>query len=188
MKGRKENVDLLGTPSRRKRPKYEAALERQEIREVPSRAARVRWLSGIMPGNTLYAMPLQTMAVFREAKDCFIYGQYVAAQVLAAGFIEHWLGSLLFANGQGKAASAGLGAIVAASREHRILPGVVCDKIDALRLNRNPFVHLKDFEHPHSLTQRALAARSHFEDVLEADAREAMVVMYSVARYASAQV
>jgi hypothetical protein len=163
-------------------------MERYELARVPERAARLRWLSGVIPSNTVYAMSLESMAVFQEAKDCFIYGQFVAAQVLAASFIEHWLGALLGADGQHKVAAQGLDAIVTACRAQRIIPVVLCDKIDTLRLNRNPFVHLKPFNHAHSLGQRMRVSRSHPDTILEADAREAMVAMYSVARYAKAQV
>jgi len=69
--------DLLGKPIRRKRPKYEAALEKHEIRNIPERAGRIRWLSSVMPQNTGYMMPLESSRVFQEAKDCFVYGQFV---------------------------------------------------------------------------------------------------------------
>jgi hypothetical protein len=41
--------DLFGKPVRQRRPRYEAALERGEKKTLPERAARVRWLSGVIP-------------------------------------------------------------------------------------------------------------------------------------------
>ena len=180
--------DLLGKTIRRKRPKYEAALERHEIRNVPDRAERIRWLSSVMPQNAGYMMPLESSRVFQEAKDCFVYGQLVATMVLAASFIEHWLTGLLNAQGQQKVSSKGLAAIIEHCRDQHLLPAVICDKVDSLRQKRNPFVHLKGFDHPHGLGQRMLQLRSHPDAILEADAKDALVAMYSVAVHAKAQV
>jgi hypothetical protein len=179
--------DLLGRTIRRKRPKYEAALERHEISSVPERAERIRWLSSVMPQNRAYMMPLESFRVFQEAKDCFVYGHFVATMVLAASFVEHWLAGLISAQGQKKIAGKGLAAIIDHCRDNQLLPSVVCDKVDSLRQKRNPFVHLKAFDHPHGLGQRMLSLRAHPDVVLEADAKDALVAMYSVAVYAKRQ-
>jgi hypothetical protein len=188
MPSRNVQKDLLGKPIKQRRPKYEAALERHEMQNVPERAERMRWLSTVTPRSSGYIMPLESMRVFQEAKDCFVYGQFVATLVLAASFMEHWLGGILSAAGQSKVAGQGLKAIVAHCRECKIIPTVLCDKIDALRLSRNPFVHLKPFNHPHSLGQRMLARRMHPDSILEADAKDALAAMYSVAVHAKVQV
>jgi hypothetical protein len=186
MPSRDDQKDLLGKPIKLRRPKYELALERHELQNVPERAKRIRWLSTIIPKGGGYLMPLESMRVFQEAKDCFVYGQFVATLVLAASFVEHWLGGVLRASAQPKVAGQGLKAIVAHCREADVIPASLCDKVDALRLSRNPFVHLKPFDHPHSLGQRMLARRMHPDSILEADARDALVAMYSVAVYAKA--
>lgn len=180
--------DLFGKPIRRRRPKYEAALEKHELKNVPERAERIRWLSTVIPQNSGYMMPLESMKVFQEAKDCFVYGQYVATVVLSASFVEHWLGSILIARGAQKVSAQGLAAIIGHCRENDLLPAVLCDKVDALRKIRNPFVHLKSFDHPHGLGQRMLKQRTHPDTILEADSKEALVAMYSVAIYAKAQI
>ncbi|ADV27756.1 hypothetical protein Psesu_1915 [Pseudoxanthomonas suwonensis 11-1] len=102
--------------------------------------------------------------------------------------MEHWLGGILNASGQQKVAGQGLKAIVAHCREFNVIPIALCDKIDSLRLSRNPFVHLKPFDHPHNLGQRMLTRRAHPDSILESDARDALSAMYSVAVYAKAQV
>jgi len=180
-------TDLLGKPLRQRRPKYEAALERHELRQVPDRAERVRWLSQVIPRSGGYLMPLESMRVFQEAKDCFVYGQYVATVVLASAFAEHWLGGLLQASGHEKVATQGLAAIVAHYRERGALPPILCEQLDTLRRIRNPFVHLKDFDHPHNLGQRMLKRQTHPDSILEADAKLALTTMYSVAVHARAQ-
>ena len=180
--------DLLGKPIHERRPKYEAALERHELRSVPERAERLRWLSSVIPQNVGYMMPLESARVFQEARECFVYGQFVGSMVLAASFVEHWLSALLQNRGEQKTAANGLAAIIDYCREHELLPPVICDKVDSLRKKRNPFVHLKSFDHPHGLGQRMLQERTHPLTILETDAKDALVAMYSVAMHARAQV
>ena len=81
--------DLFGKPVRKRRPRYEAALEKHDRKTLRDRAARVRWLSGTIPRNLMIGASLETVLVFEEAKDSFVYGNFVAAVVLAAAFVEH---------------------------------------------------------------------------------------------------
>jgi hypothetical protein len=175
--------DLLGKPIRKRRPRYEVMLERHELRNVPVRAERIRWLSTVIPRNSVYMMPLESIKVFQEAKDCFVYGQFVGTVVLSAAFVEHWLGGILTGYGAPRIAAQGLAEITQYCRENDALPSILCDKVDVLRKIRNPFVHLKPFDHPHGLGQRMRRQRTHPDAILEADAKEAIITMYSVATY-----
>jgi hypothetical protein len=127
------------------------------------------------------------MLVFEEAKSCYIYGQAVATILLAAAFAEHWLGALLARRGYTKQAKAGLRSIVKHCREQRLAPEVILNKVDRLRQIRNPFVHLKGFDHEHGIAQRTLKARTNPFELVDADAREAIVAMYAVAHHSQAQ-
>ncbi len=177
--------DLFGKPVRQKRPRYEASLERGERKTLPARATRVRWLSGIIPKNLMTLMPLETNLVFKEAKASFVYGNYVAAVVLAASFIEHWFIASLSERGYQKEASRGLAAAIKCARANGLVNPLILDKADRLRLIRNPFVHLKEFEHQHAIGQR-MAKTGTFDilALLESDAKEALIAMYGVAVYA----
>lgn len=176
--------DLFGKPIRERRPKYEAAVERADRRTVPLRAARIRWLSQVIPKNTGFLMPMETFYVFEEAKASYVYGNFVAAIVLAASFVEHWFSAGLGMRGYEKEASRGLAASIKVAREKNLVNLSLLSKVDRLRLIRNPFVHLKPFEHEHSIGHRSLKQRIHPEMKLEADAQEALITMYGVAVYA----
>jgi hypothetical protein len=129
-------------------------------------------------------MPLETFYVFEEAKSSFVYGCFVASTVLSASFVEHWLGAHLYQRGYSKEAERGLAAMIDCCRKNDLLNHTLLKRIDRLRLIRNPFVHLKSFEHPHGVGQRMLRGRSHPEAVLEADAKESLTTMYTVAVHA----
>ena len=186
MSRQSKNTDLFGSPVRVKRPRYEATIERHDKAELPDRARRVRWLNSVMPKHRGYMMPLESHLVFSEAKNSFIYGQYVASIVLAASFIEHWLGVLVAQAGFEKEQRKGLAAIIKCARENGILHSALCNKAEYVRKIRNPFVHLKSFDHPDTIAQRAFVENSGPFELLEPDAKNALVAMYSVAAYAKA--
>lgn len=180
--------DLFGKPVKHRRQRYEAALERGDKKTLPMRAARVRWLSEIIPRNRAFGMPLETSLVFEEAKASFVYENYVAVIVLAASFIEHWFIASLSNRGYEKEASQGLAAAIKCARVHGLVDQVILDKADRLRLIRNPFVHLKEFDHQHSIGQRMAKTRTFdIRAILESDAKEALIAMYGVAVYAFAR-
>src|SRR5579863_8809048 len=55
--------DLFGNPVRQWRPRYDTALERGEKKTLPERAAQVRWLSGVIPRDRMFMMPVETSLV-----------------------------------------------------------------------------------------------------------------------------
>jgi hypothetical protein len=178
-------TDLFGRVIKQRRPRYEASLERREMRALPERAARIRWLATVIPKNKIFAMPLETGLVFEEAKSSFVYGNFVAVTVLAAAFIEHWFIASLGNRGFEKEASRGLAAAIRCARTHRLVDSLILDKADRVRLIRNPFVHLRPFEDQQTVGQRMYQKREYdVAALLEDDAREALVAMYGVATYA----
>lgn len=177
--------DLFGKPIRRRRPRFEWSLQRVESATLPARAERVRWLERVAPRNNGYAMPLETHVVFQEAKSAFVYGCFVSSTVLAAAFVEHWLGVRLSDKGYSKDVARGISSMVTCCRKHSLLNPELIKRIDRLRQIRNPFVHLKSFDHPHNLSQRTFAVQSHPAEVLERDAKESLITMYTLAVYAT---
>jgi len=167
---------------------YEASIERHDKSEAPERATRIRWLNSVMPRESSFAMQVESYMVFSDAKDAFIYGQYVATILLASSFVEHWLGAIVAANGSVKVQRNGLAAIISYCREQCLLPAALCSRADSLRKIRNPFVHLKSFDHPDTVTQRSIEQQRNPFELLEPDARDSLITMYSVAMYAKGQI
>ncbi|MEW5980162.1 MAG: hypothetical protein AB1898_30575 [Acidobacteriota bacterium] len=178
--------DLFGKPVRKRRPRYEWSLSRADKATLPNRAERVRWLEGVIPKNLGLLIPLETHFVFEEAKSSFVYGCFAATILLSAAFVEHWLAAHLSKRRFGKKAERGLAAMVDCCREHDLIDPILLDRIDRLRLIRNPIVHLRSFEHSLSMGQRSFEARSYPEEILQSDAKESLITMYTVARHAFA--
>lgn len=98
-----------------------------------------------------------------------------------------WLGLYLFRDDgtYTKEASQGLAAAINCARRNNLVDPIILDKADRLRLIRNPFVHLKEFDNKHGLGQRMAASRNFdFRALLEKDAQEALIAMYGVAAHA----
>ena len=128
--------------------------------------------------------PYETMLVFKEAKDCYIAGHLIAALVLAAAFIEHWMSGFIAARGFEAESKKGLAACTECARKNSFLPEAVLKKLDRLRVVRNPFVHLKPFDHEHIISRRMLASRTAPEELMDQDARGAISLMYTIGLYA----
>jgi hypothetical protein len=60
------------------------------------------------------------------------------------------------------------------ARKHEVWPEFVLNRIDHLQSIRNPFVHLKHYDHEHSLTRRSWGAGRDPDEVLEEDAKQAL--------------
>src|ERR1035437_990358 len=172
---------MFGKPIRQRRPRYEPALERADRRTLADRAERVRWLEKVIPRNRIFGMPFETACVFEEAKASFVYGSFVAAVILAASFVEHWFVASLGARGYEQEASQGLAASIKFARANALVDPLGLNKADQLRLIRNPFVHLKPFDHPHTIVQRSARQNTHPAALLESDSKDALIAMYGVA-------
>jgi len=52
--------------------------------------------------------------------------------------------------------------------------------VDNLRLKRNPFVHSKDLDYPHSLSRRSINNKTMPFEQLDKDAKEAMQILFYI--------
>jgi hypothetical protein len=184
MGGRNSDKDLFGKRIRHNRPRYEAALERNDKASVPIRAVRARWLRKRIPKKIAFWMPMETGFVFGEAAACFVDGHFVATIMLAASFVDHWLTSGLAHRGYGNEAKRGLEATIKVAKKKKLVDPFLLDAVNKLRLIRNPFAHLKLTDSDYKIGSRAVQMREPPEVLLEKDAKEAIIAMYGVAMYA----
>jgi hypothetical protein len=126
------------------------------------------------------AMPSETLFVFQEARATFVDGHFVATVVLAAAFAEHWMAGQLEPRGFIKEAAGGLASCIRCARQNHVWPDFLLDRLDYLRKIRNPFVHLKEFSHEHSLSQRSWKRKLAVSEMAEADARHALETVFAL--------
>ncbi|WP_395503632.1 hypothetical protein [Ectopseudomonas mendocina] len=147
---------------------------------IDARARNLAFICEVAP-DAGFMMPSETFHVFTEARDSFVNGLYVATLLLSQAFIEHRLQSFMHEIGESQIADKGLNAIVKRLLEIRPTHKFILSKIDKLRAFRNPFTHLKSFDHPHTITQVSLAQKTHPNEVLYQRAKDSIAIMYTVA-------
>lgn len=158
-----------------------STLEESDFIRREKRAKRIIWLSqhNLRPG--VVVGPVDTMGMLSEAHDCFAEGLFIAALLLAVSFIEHTLFDELYERGMVKYGDS-LTSTIKSARSNNVFPSAMLDRTDHLREIRNPFAHRKGPEHAQALGSRYIAQMAHPTTVLEADAKEALVLMYEYFR------
>ena len=165
------NKDLFGNRQRERRPRYEASLAVSDRQTLPEQAARVRWLSSVIPKALTLGVSIETAIVLEETKRSFVDGNFVSVVVLSAAFMEHWFVGKLTARGYHKEAEQGLGASIKCARANKLVDPLILEKADRVRLIRNPFVHLKDYDHEFTVAQRMMDEAISARDCLDAGER-----------------
>jgi hypothetical protein len=173
--------DLLGRSLKKRKPRLASALEKHDHNSFDDRLDRLHWLQKVFPAGYGFVMSPETLYVFDEAKITFVTGAFVATILLSASFIEHWFGNILRGRGFADEANSGLGSIIECMRRERLMHEFLLRKADRLRKIRNPFVHLKSFDHRERVTHRAMRQGKHPIAILEDDAKEALSLMYGIA-------
>jgi len=173
--------DLFGKPIKKRKTRLERSLEKSDRETIISRLDRLKWLESIFPKGYSYVMPPESFYVFEEARLTFINGEFVATLLLANAFLEQWLGNVLASKGYMKETNRGLSTILQCMAKTGLLHPFFANKVDRLRKIRNPFVHLKSFNHEHRLTQRIIREKRYPNSILEEDAKEAISLMLHVA-------
>lgn len=157
------------------------ALAMSDQNQRAKRADRIIWLSEVQFQPPLMMGPIDTLTVLEEARVCFVNGQFVGAQLLAAAFIEQALVDALVEKGLAKPGIKFQDAVRLAG-EASLFESALVSRVEIVRKLRNPFTHRKADGHPDTFGARFRSKKQHPDLVLEADARLAMEAMYGVLR------
>lgn len=172
--------DLFGRKIIRPKSQIQLNVERLDEQSRPDRVRRWKWINEVFPKDYGLLITIEAHHTFDEAKTTYVNGEFVATILLANAFLEHWLGSFLARRGYHSESRGGLKSIIDCMRTNNLLHEHLIAQIDRLRETRNPFVHAKSMEHEHRLTQRMIRERRDHLDILEADAKIAVSLMYEI--------
>jgi len=161
------------------RQKIIQALAQGDESTRDERADRLEWISRVDSRPSAFWGPLDTSQVLREAHSCFIDGHNVACILLATSFLEHTLSDELAERGLIKGKPT-LGNLLELARANLDFPTDLLERADRLRNLRNPFVHRRPPEDETTFGSRFKAARTHPDNILEADGKLAISVMYEL--------
>jgi len=171
--------DLLGDDVQ-ENDEVEAYLAEMDADTLSARASNLSYVMSIAP-DAGFAMPHESFLVFTEARDAFVSGLYVATLMLAQAFIEHRLQILMEELGEHSVAKKGISAILKRLLVLRPQHAFILNRVDQMRAFRNPFTHLKPFDHPYTIGQISLAKRVDPREILFRNARDSLSIMYTVA-------
>ena len=133
-----------------------------------------------MVGNT------EANLLYEEAGLAFINGTFIATILLCQAFIEHWLTEYISRKRNLAEIPKSLEGMLKLCRKEGLMHIYLVEKINNVRLVRNPFTHPKPYEYPHSISQRLLEMKTnpktkmHAEDLLEQDAKNAIDIMHTI--------
>ena len=178
-----ETRDLFGKkpkPKKKRPTKLESRLLKLDKNSFSGRLDRLKFIYKVYPKGLLLSGDMEFVFTFTEVKDCFISGHFIATIVLAQAFIEKIFRQLFIDNGQQKEANEGLASMIKFARKNKLINTLIIDKVDELRLKRNPFTHTKDYNYSHTLQRRTLKNETQPNKQLENDAKDAIQILFLV--------
>jgi hypothetical protein len=143
------------------------------------RIERAAWLSEhnklppAIPGR------VETLYLLEEARQVFVDGYFAAALLLCLSVINHCLVEELQLRGAIKR-DPGFEPMLKTSKDLGILQNDWYDTLSLLFARRHPFVHFKNPEHEHSLGARVVSEGVPPKQLMEEDAKSAMICMHQV--------
>jgi len=172
--GNKIQVKKKGTT---KLEKYLTDYDKQTFTE---RLARLSFINKMYPQGLILAGDMEFVFTFGEIKECYINGHFIATIVLTQSFIEKVFIEFFNSKNLSKETNNGLDRMIKYARKKSLINSVILNMVDNLRLKRNPFVHSKDFDYPHSLSQRTINNKTLPYEQLDKDAKEAMQILFYI--------
>jgi len=175
--------DLFGKTileKKRGTSRLEKYLTEYDVTTFPERVNRLTLINKMYPKSLILAGDMEFVFTFGEIKECYINGHFIATIILTQSFIEKLFIEFFSSRSLSKETNNGLDRMIKYARKNNLIHSTILDMVDNLRLKRNPFVHSKDFEYPHSLSRRTINNKTLPYEQLENDAKEAMQILFYI--------
>jgi len=168
--------DLFGDLISEEQDPQEAYLRTKDESSLHGRVKRLKHLHKLNPEGMSVGADYETATGYIEMQWCFIEGFYLSTILLAQTLIEKILHDKFNKMELGKVGNKGLNAMLKHIKKENLLDGFWVNKIDHIRLIRNPITHLKEWGHEHRIDQRSIHSDIPTQDYLECDAKDAIEV------------
>lgn len=149
---------------------------------MAGRLKRLRHINKIHPFSPQFYGSNETFRIYHEAIQCYVFGQFIATLILTQSFIERRFQEYFHIRMDDLRSKATLNNLLKEFRQTNFIDDFFIEKINKIRLKRNPFVHHKEPLHPDSLIARSLEASFDPDELLAKDAKEAIEVMIQMGR------
>jgi hypothetical protein len=179
--------DLFGTEIKHEEDDSAIELSLIEGNTFEQKVKRFKYLEKLLAPDTCeygncsglgVSANLESRLLFEEAKTTYVNGEFIATILLCQAFIEHWL-TVLCERNVAELPKNLEGLLTVCCKEGLVHPYVL-EKINDLRLIRNPLTHRKSSEYPYSISQRMVDMKVDREELLENDAKKAIEIMFTL--------
>jgi len=172
-KGRKVRRPGFGHPPA-KEIKKDLMLWDSDSMDERVRRAKIFWHEFGPPVDMLLFGGYEAMITLNELRDSFIIGNYCACVLLAQAFLEHSLEGHYGWIGEELSGKMGFAKLIEKVRKEGLISTELSEKLDKLRLIRNPYVHPRPFMSEGSIPLRGVEDKKTFEELAEDDAKFAI--------------
>ena len=155
-------------------------LEEDDAKGRARRARRLQDLLSIMPvpvGGMSHMGGLESSICFDEVRRCYLDGSDLAVVLLCLAYVERELAAQLYAAGWEPAKEAPLRAVLEKAHEDGWLSGEEWRTYGDLAESRNSHAHFRAPLSETTLTARSVGERALPKEILETDARRAIMAM-----------
>lgn len=161
-------------------PRFDPAEEELKDYDTHSfieRVNRLKFINKIYPFGYREFGSDESSRIFDEALHSYIFGQYVATIILAQAFVERRFQEYFHIRLDEKRCKYTLAKFINEFKGTGFLPDFIIDKIDKIRLKRNPFVHHRIPLQKDTLMARSFERKINADELLQNDAKEAIEIM-----------
>lgn len=157
----------------------EVWIKKEDEKCYQDRLDRLQWLLNITPVSDkwLFHGGWLSKYLFEEARNCFVYGQFIATIVLGFSFIEHSIASILYGSGQNNIRRSRADNLLEEARQQGLLDETEYQRLEHIRKLRNPIVHFRQPGDYERVEYKAVLADDHPYVILENDARYVMSIV-----------
>lgn len=176
---------MVGTEGTRDINELTRWLEEDDAKGRARRARRLQDLLSIMPvpvSGMSYMGGFESSTCFNEVRRCYLDGSDVAVVLLCLAYVERELAAQLYATGWEPAKEAPLRAVLEKAHEDGWLSGEVWRTYRDLAELRNSRAHFRAPLSETTLAARSVGESTPPEEMLQSDARRAVMAMARIVR------
>ena len=157
-------------------------LNDEDSRCYEDRYSRLEWLNNNSPIGEYWAFPggLLAKSLFEEARYCFVYGQFLATNLLGLAYIERTLAALFFAAGRNDLKRAGFSILLRAAYDEGLIVSSEYRDLDRICKRRNAYAHFRKPLHKDSIEVRAIRENEVPYNVIEQDATAVLAAAFDI--------
>ena len=176
---------MAGTEGTRDIKELARWLEEDDAKGRARRARRLQDLLSIMPvpeDGMSYMGGIVSSICFEEVRRCYLDSSHLAVVLLCLAYVERELAAQLYAAGWEPAKKAPLRAVLKKAHEDGWLSGEEWSTYRELAELRNSHAHFRAPLSETTLAARSVGESAQPEEVLEEDARQAVMAMARIVR------